>query len=304
MLLLAGGSAVIALMVVFYDSQRFGVKGLGKKTPVVAVQKQSVVSDTDSTEQTNNDNNSIDQIDSVGGRSAKGAKKPAPKPQVSKEKFAAFNTWPTASNNGPNEPNGPVNQDTIQEQQSTDSEQITAKASTPQSVLDDDLKSTSQLYQGLANQLDKQNINVTEYNIRLRILQREYNEKIKNLFQKKQKLDATQKLINDGAITPEEGKKIMWQLVLPNEATRALSSKPAKTPPKETIVIKPTYGTVTGITYSNEAPLVMIDGEIYGEGASFHGVRIAKIYQQSVDFEYKGFTWNQGVNDQPSPNWP
>ena len=96
---------------------------------------------------------------------------------------------------------------------------------------------------------------------------------------------------------------IMWRLVLPDEAIRAISAKP-KAPVKQPSVPKPTYGTVTGIIHSNEASSALIDGEIYSEGASIHGVRIAKIYQQSVDFEYKGLTWNQSVNDPPSSNWP
>jgi hypothetical protein len=110
-------------------------------------------------------------------------------------------------------------------------------------------------------------------------------------------------LIDNGSVTPEEGKMIMWRLVLPNEAIRSMSAKP-KAPPKETPVPRPTYGTVTGIIHSNDVSSALIDGEIYGEGANIHGVRIAKIYQQSVDFEYKGLTWNQSVNDTPSSNWP
>jgi hypothetical protein len=298
MMMLAGGSVVIAFMVFFYDSQHSGVKGTGKKTPAAVAQKQSADPEAVGAEQTDNDNNSIGQTAPILGKPANAAKKAVQKPQVIKEQFVAFGDWPTASNNCLNEPN-----DANQEQQSANTEQIASGASTPQSVLDDELKSTSQLYLGLVNQLDKQGINPTEYNGRIRGLQREYNEKVKTLFQKKQKLDATQKLIDNGAITAEEGSKIMWQLVLPNETIRAISAK-AKVPVKQPAAAKPAYGTVTGITHSNEAPLVMIDGEIYGEGASVHGVRIAKIYQQSVDFEYKGFTWNQGVNDQPSPNWP
>jgi hypothetical protein len=303
MLLLAGGSVIIACMVIYYDNQHIGVKGLGKGKPVAIAMKNSVTDETDNIEQTGNDNNSIDQIAIAVGKSGKGAKRAPQKPQINKEQFVAFDAWPTASNNCPNKPEELPTQDTNQEPQSANTDQIASGASTPQSVLDDELKSTSQLYQGLANQLDKQSINVTEYNAHIRGLQREYNEKIKTLFQKKQKLDATQKLIDNGVITPEEGKKVMWQLVLPNETIRAISAKP-KAPDKQPSVSKPVYGTVTGISYSNEDPLVMIDGEIYHEGASVHGVRIAKIYQQSVDFEYKGLTWNQGVNDQPSPNWP
>jgi hypothetical protein len=295
MLLLAGGSVVIALMVLFYDSQHSGVKGIGKKTTAAISQKQSVVSETDNADQADSDTNAVNQADPTMRKLSKTANKTPQRQQISKERFIAFDAWPSSA--CPNTPDGDANQQPAQT-----GDENSASAATPQSALDEEFKSTSQLYKGLADRLDKQGLNTGEYNIRVRKLQNEYDEKIKKLFQKKQKLDATQKMIDIGSINPEEGKTMMWRLVLPEETVKALpaKSKASVKPP----AAKPIYGTVTGITHSNEAPLVMIDGEIYGEGASFHGVRIAKIYQQSVDFEYKGFTWSQGVNDSPSPNWP
>ncbi len=56
----------------------------------------------------------------------------------------------------------------------------------------------------------------------------------------------------------------MWRLVLPDETIRAIASKP-KAPVKQPPVSKPTYGTVTGIMYSNETSSALIDGEIYSE---------------------------------------
>jgi hypothetical protein len=269
----------------------------------VATSKYSATAKIDNIEQANNDNNAVDQIATAAGKSAKTGKAVPSKPPISKELFVAFYAWPTASNSCPNEPEELLTQDANQEQQSKNSDQNPSAVTTPQSVLDDELKSTSDLYKGLTAKLDKQGISVTDYNIRIRALQREYDEKIKTLFRKKQKIDATQKLIDNGSVTPEEGKMIMWRLVLPDEAIRAISAKP-KAPVKQPPVSPPAYGTVTGIMHSNETPSALIDGEIYGEGATIHGVRIAKIYQQSVDFEYNGLTWNQGVNDTPSRNWP
>jgi hypothetical protein len=297
MMLLAAGAVVIAVMVLYYDNHHIGVKGLGKGRPVAAAMRNSVADD----EQTGDDNNSIDPIAAAAGKSGKGAKKAPPKPQITKEQFVAFDAWPSALNNCPNKPEELPTQDTNHE--SKNSGELSSAATSPQSALDDELKSTSDLYKGLADRLDKQGLAIMEYNLRVRRLQTEYDEKIKLLFQKRQKLDATQKLIDNGSVTPEEGKMIMWRLVLPNEAVRSMSAKP-KAPPKETPAPKPTYGTVTGIIHSNDVSSALIDGEIYGEGASIHGVRIAKIYEQSVDFEYKGLTWNQSVNDTPSTNWP
>jgi len=303
MLVLAAGSVIIACVVFYYDSRHIGVKGLGKGKPVAVAMKNSVTDETDNVEQTNNDNNTVDQIVTGVGKSAKTGKTVPPKPPIIKELFVAFYAWPTASNSCPNEPEELLTQDANQEQQSKNSDQNPSTVTTPRSVLDDELKSTSDLYKGLATKLDKQGISATDYNTRIRALQREYDEKIKALFQKRQRLDATQKLIDNGSVGSEEGNMMMWRLVLPQETIRAMSSKP-KAPPKETPVPRPTYGTVTGIIHSNDVSSALIDGEIYGEGASIHGVRIAKIYQQSVDFEYKGLTWNQSVNDSPSSNWP
>jgi hypothetical protein len=303
MMLLAGGFLVMAGMVLYYDSQHIGVKGLGKGKTVAIATKHSVPDAADNIEQANNDNNAVDQIAAAVGKSAKTGKTVSPKPSITKVQFVAFDDWPTAENTCPNKPAELLTQDANQEQQPQNSDQNFPAAMTPQSVLDDEFKSTSDLYKGLANQLVKQSLNITEYNARIRRLQSEYDEKIKNLFQKRQKLDATQKLIDNGSVGSEEGHMMMWRLVLPQETIRAMSSKP-KVQPKENPVPRPTYGTVTGIMYSNETPSALIDGEIYGEGASIHGVRIAKIYQQSVDFEYNGLTWNQGVNDTPSSNWP
>jgi hypothetical protein len=189
MLLLASGAVVIAVMVLYYDNHHIGVKGIGKGRPVAAAMRNSVADD----EQTDNDNNSIDQIITAAGKSGKGAKKAPPKPQITKEQFVAFDAWPSASNNCPNKPEELPTQDANQE--SKNSGELSSAATSPQSALDDELKSTSELYKGLADRLDKQGLAIMEYNLRVRRLQTEYDEKIKLLFQKRQKLDATQKLI-------------------------------------------------------------------------------------------------------------
>jgi hypothetical protein len=291
MMLLAGGSVVIAFMVLFYDSQHRGVKGLSKNNLAAVIQ-------TDDTGQADNDNNSIDQINSVVGKSQKAGKKAAQKPQVTKEQFIAFDAWPSDVCTPAEVAAGEAAQQTMQT-----SDENSASPTTPQSALNDELKSTSQLYKGLADRLDKQGLNTVEYNTRVRKLQNEYDEKIKKLFQKKQKLDATQKMIDAGSISPEEGKLLMWKLVMPEEAIKAIPAKP-KPAAKQPAVSAPAHGIVTGIMHSNEIPSVLIDGEIYNEGATVRGVHIAKILTQDVEFEYNGQSWSQGVNDKPSSNWP
>jgi hypothetical protein len=295
MMLLAGGSVIIAIMVLFYDSQHRGVKGHSKNNLAAVMQ-------TDNSDQADNDNNSIDQIDPVVGKSQKAGKKAAQKPQVTKEQFIAFDAWPSASNTCPNTPAELPTGNAAQQTMETSDENSTSPT-TPQSALNDELKSTSQLYKGLADRLDKQGLNTIEYNTRVRKLQNEYDEKIKKLFQKKQKLDATQKMIDAGSISTEQGKLLMWKLVMPEEAIKAIPAKP-KPAAKQPVVSAPAHGIVTGIMHSNEIPSVLIDGEIYNEGATVRGVHIAKILTQDVEFEYNGQSWSQGVNDKPSSNWP
>ncbi len=71
-------------------------------------------------------------------------------------------------------------------------------------------------------------------------------------------------------------------------------------PPTSTIA----QGTVTGIIYSEENPLTIIDGNILHEGQSIRGVKIIKINQSSVEVEYAGNRWSQRVNELAATDWP
>jgi hypothetical protein len=294
MMLLAGGFIVIAGMVLYYDNQHVGVKGLGPKTHAAIMQKQNAALEADDNDMSNAEGNS----DDPAVRKLTRATKAAVKPQMTKEQFVAFDNWPSDVCT-PAEVN---TENTVKQSAQTGDANATSAAA-PQSSLDDELKSTAQLYKGLAARLDKQGLSVTEYNNRVRRLQSEYDEKIKKLFQKKQKLDGTQIMINNGTISPEEGRLIMWKLVAPEEAAKTMPTrpKPAAKPPAPA---EPVRGFVTGIMHSNEVPTVLIDGEIYNEGATVYGVRIAKIGTQNVEFEYNGRSWSQSVNDKPSSSWP
>jgi len=63
-------------------------------------------------------------------------------------------------------------------------------------------------------------------------------------------------------------------------------------------------GTVTGILFSEETPLTVINGEVFREGQTINGVKVIKIYPDYVDFEKSGSRWSQRVNEPPSTNWP
>ncbi len=55
---------------------------------------------------------------------------------------------------------------------------------------------------------------------------------------------------------------------------------------------------VTGIIYSQDNPLAIIDGQIVKEGQEILGVRILKITPDTVEFASKGKTWKQKLNDE------
>lgn len=55
---------------------------------------------------------------------------------------------------------------------------------------------------------------------------------------------------------------------------------------------------VTGIIYSQDKPLAIIDGQIVQEGQEILGVRILKITPDTVEFASKGKTWKQKLNDE------
>jgi hypothetical protein len=260
---------VICLSVYLFQNKPIILKGVGGGKPIGLSAKTS-----------NND----------GGKTAEGTTQ---KQQNSREQFVAFDEWPTAANNYAVETNQVPAKDA--------NDRNSAKSSTPQSVLEDEFRSVTELYKGLANRLDKQGISAAEHDVRIRKLQSEYDEKIKALFKNRQKLDAMQKLIDNGSIGPEEGDTAMWRMVLPDETIKIMNSKPKSQLKGNSTSV---YGTVTGILSDNEKPLVMIDGEIHSEGDTFHNVRIVKILRDGVEFEYKGRTWRQSVNEAPSSNWP
>jgi hypothetical protein len=54
---------------------------------------------------------------------------------------------------------------------------------------------------------------------------------------------------------------------------------------------------VTAILYSKDTPSATIDGEVLREGQSIRGVRIIKIYKDSVEFERNSKRWKQATGE-------
>jgi len=65
-----------------------------------------------------------------------------------------------------------------------------------------------------------------------------------------------------------------------------------------------TVGLISGIVYSGDNPLVIIDGQILRQGQSIRGVRVIRIHRDHVDLEKDSTTWTQKVGQPPADNWP
>jgi hypothetical protein len=68
-----------------------------------------------------------------------------------------------------------------------------------------------------------------------------------------------------------------------------------------TIATQP-KGTVTGIVYSIDKPLALIDKQVVYEGDTINGAKVIKIHKDKVEFEKDGNRWTQevGVPTYPS----
>ncbi|MDD5328014.1 MAG: hypothetical protein PHY02_09430 [Phycisphaerae bacterium] len=87
---------------------------------------------------------------------------------------------------------------------------------------------------------------------------------------------------NSAAVSPSGGA------VVPPSGGVAVS------PPSEAAVSS-TEVSLTGILYSEDKPLVVIDGEIVKEGGTINGVKVVKIHKDSVELERAGVKWTQRV---------
>ncbi len=80
----------------------------------------------------------------------------------------------------------------------------------------------------------------------------------------------------------------------------------ADRPPKASQTTTPqpkTRGLVTGIVYSTDTPLILLDNQICGEGESKDGVKIVKIQRDKVEFEKDDERWFQRIGQPGGSNW-
>ena len=57
---------------------------------------------------------------------------------------------------------------------------------------------------------------------------------------------------------------------------------------------------ITGITYTEEKPSAIVDGEILYEGDTINGVKVVKIHRNRVEFEKGGKRWTQQLRKEPT----
>jgi hypothetical protein len=275
-------------------------KGLGNKHGSAGL-NNSIPSKTKTFEQTQTNGSTTNTtIQSPRGLELDSQKNKA---KEIRNKFIAIDTWPLDWQKDPNKPGELLPQEPNSQQPLQTDEPNSAGFMTPQSFLKEQFRSTNELYKGWAKSLEKQEMNTNEYNKRLYSLQKEYDDKIRNIFQRKQELDMTEKLIKSGSIPLAKGYEMMWKRVLPPEAFAAMLPK-IKSQGSKQYSLPVTPCVVTGIIHSKTKPMAIIDGNVIGEGQTIRGVRIVKVQEESVEFENAGKTWSQRVNDPPSTNWP
>ncbi len=73
--------------------------------------------------------------------------------------------------------------------------------------------------------------------------------------------------------------------------------------PERTAPPKATRGLVTAILYTLQGSSVVIDNVILYEGDMIHGVKIAKIQQDTVEFAKGPHRWTQQIHQSPPPVW-
>ena len=74
---------------------------------------------------------------------------------------------------------------------------------------------------------------------------------------------------------------------------------------EESLAKKPveTYGVVAGIIYSQDKPVVFINGTVTHPGESIQGVKVVRINKDSVEFEKSGTAWTQKVGEKQEAQW-
>jgi len=62
-------------------------------------------------------------------------------------------------------------------------------------------------------------------------------------------------------------------------------------------------GMIMGVLYNDKNPIALIDNQILYEGQTMRGIKVVKINAHEVQFEMKGETWTQGIQERPHKLW-
>lgn len=64
-----------------------------------------------------------------------------------------------------------------------------------------------------------------------------------------------------------------------------------------------THGVISGIIYTTDDPISIIDNTIVRQNDNIHGVKIVQIQEGRVEFEKNGRTWTQKIREIQKDNW-
>jgi len=64
-----------------------------------------------------------------------------------------------------------------------------------------------------------------------------------------------------------------------------------------------THGVISGIIYTTDNPISIIDDTIVRQNDNIHGVKIVKIHEDRVEFEKNDWTWTQKKREIIEDNW-
>jgi hypothetical protein len=64
-----------------------------------------------------------------------------------------------------------------------------------------------------------------------------------------------------------------------------------------------TTGIVTGIIYSSDEPIAIIDDSVVRQTETINGAKVIKIHTDRVEFEKKGRTWTQHIREVQENHW-
>ena len=66
-------------------------------------------------------------------------------------------------------------------------------------------------------------------------------------------------------------------------------------PKKTSVIVRKKDVSLNGIFYTKDNPLAVVDGEMVREGDVINGVKVIRIHQSKVEFEFSGHKWTQEI---------